>query len=349
MTNKYRLTQFFTLTLLAAAFGCQPDDSTPTGPDLSSDPAASSATEGPDLAVTAARWIARRDMPSSTRTDVAAAAVTKNGSSVLYVIGGETTAHHALGRVQAYHVATNSWTWHPDVPFPVTRSNGAVTINNKIYISGGTTGDHGELPTLFVFDPATNNWTRKHDMPEPSINGVSGVSNGKLYVLTQCAGEECIGTDTPQFYRYDPATDTWTTLPAPANSHIRGAGGFIGGKFYVAGGVGVGDSRQLDVYDPATNTWSTRAPLGRNRWDGAGLPYNGKLYLIGGYAENPDGSSTLVRTTTVYNPATDRWGTGAPLPTARRAIAGSRVVLNGVSRIEVVGGPAPGNNLSYQP
>jgi N-acetylneuraminic acid mutarotase len=81
----------------------------------------------------------------------------------------------------------------------------------------------------------------------------------------------------------------------------------------------------------------------------AGLAYNGKLYLIGGSRVNADGSVTAVRATNIYNPATNQWTTGAPLPTARIDISASRVVLNGVSRIEVVGGPAPGNNLSYQP
>ena len=76
----------------------------------------------------------------------------------------------------------------------------------------------------------------------------------------------------------------------------------------------------------------------------AGLAYNAKLYLIGGYR-----GTTPVRATNIYDPATKQWTTGAPLPTARVDISASRVVLNGVSRIEVVGGPAPGNNLSYQP
>jgi len=345
MMKQHKLSCLLTTAFLAAAFGCQPDDSTPMGPE-----AVSEAVDPPDLAVTATSWVARKDMPSGTRISVATAAVTQNGSSVMYVIGGENTAHHALGRVQAYHVATNSWTWHPDLPIPLTRTNGAVTISNKIYVSGGTTGDHGEQPTLFVFDPATNRWTRKHDMPQPTIGGMSAVSNNQLYVVTSCNGEECLPPDDqPLFYRYDPVTDTWTSLPPPPNMHRRGAAGFIGGKLYVTGGFGTGDPRQLDVYDPATGQWSTRTPWGVQRAGMAGLAYNGKLYLIGGYRVNADGSVTAVRATNIYNPATNQWTNGASLPTARVDISASRVILNGVSRIEVVGGPAPGNNLSYQP
>jgi N-acetylneuraminic acid mutarotase len=345
MMKQSRLPYLLSTALLTAAFGCQPDDSTPMDPEAVSD-----AVATPELAAAAAGWVARKDMPSGTRTSVATAAVTQNGSSVLYVIGGENTGHHALGRVQAYHVATNTWTWHPDLPIPLTRTNGAVAINNKIYVAGGTTGDHGEQQTLFMFDPATNRWTRKSDMPQPTIGGMSAVSNNQLYVVTSCNGEECLPPDDqPLFYRYDPVTDTWTSLPPPPNMHIRGAAGFIGGKLYVTGGFGTGDPRQLDVYDPATNQWSTRAPLGVQRAAMAGLAYNGKLYLIGGSRVNADGSVTTVRATNIYNPATNQWTTGAPLPTARIDLSASRVALNGQSRIEVVGGAAPGNNLSYQP
>src|SRR5215217_8254163 len=234
--NQHRRTGFLASTLLVASLGCQPVDSMPTGPAAVAD-----GVDTPDLAAATTGWIARRDMPSGTRTAVAAAAVTRNGNSVLYVIGGVTATNHALGRVQAYHVATNSWTWHPDLPLPLARTNGAVTIGNKIYVSGGTSGDHREQSSLFVFDPATNQWTRKREMPEPTMSGVSGVSNNKLYVLTHCAGDECqVDTGLPRFYRYDPVTDTWTLLPPPPNSHVRGTGGFIGAKFYVAGGDGSG-------------------------------------------------------------------------------------------------------------
>ncbi|MFL5449868.1 MAG: Kelch repeat-containing protein [Gemmatimonadales bacterium] len=345
MMKQSKLHYFVTTAFLAAAFGCQADDSSPMGPELAAD-----AVDTPELAAAATGYVARKDMPSGTRTSVATAAVTQNGTSVLYVIGGENTGHHALGRVQAYHVATNSWTWHPDLPVPLTRTNGAVTINNKIYVSGGTTGDHGEQQTLFMFDPATNRWTRKRDMPQPTTEGMSSVSNNKLYVVTSCNGEECIPPDDrPLFYRYDPVTDTWTELPPPPNVHTRGAAGFIGGKLYVTGGIGMGNPKQVDVYDPTTSQWSSESPFGSGRFSMAGLAYNAKLYLIGGYRLNSDGTATAVRATNIYDPATKRWTTGAPLPTARVDISASRVVLNGQSRIEVVGGPAPGNNLSYQP
>jgi N-acetylneuraminic acid mutarotase len=127
-------------------------------------------------------------------------------------------------------------------------------------------------------------------------------------------------------------------------------GGALGGEFYVVGGLGMGDSRKLDIYDPTTNQWSTKAGLARGRWGGAGVGMAGKLYIIGGNQYSSDGNSApAVATTSVYIPATNSWSTKAPLPSARTGIAASRVELNGQLRIEVVGGARPGNNVAFIP
>ena len=53
-----RLPYLVTTAFLAAAFGCQPDDNTPLGPEAVSD-----ASDTPDLAEAATGWVVRRDMP----------------------------------------------------------------------------------------------------------------------------------------------------------------------------------------------------------------------------------------------------------------------------------------------
>lgn len=327
-----------------AALACADEPTTPGGPD---------AAPVPEFAVTSNSWITRRDMPSTERTSVTTATITNSsGISVLYVMGGRTASGARLGKVMAYHVATNSWTYHPDMPLPFYNSNGAGVINRKIYISGGQLSPNTRLSYLWMYDPASDTWTRKRDMPTPTAAGVSGVFGNRLYVLTYCDPEVCdISNDVPQFFRYDPSTDSWATLPSPNNAHADGVGGFMGGKFYVTGGQGgVGDSRKLDVYDPSTNTWATRASIPRKRWLAAGTAMGGKLYMAGGLQLNSDGTaSSAVRTTSVYDPATNTWTNKAQMPSARVDVAASVVWLNGDFRLEVVGGARPGNNLAYIP
>lgn len=299
----------------------------------------------PAFAVTSNSWITRADMPFTERYNLATAAVTNAaGQSILYAIGGRSASGGSLGKVQAYNVATNSWTTKASLPMPLYSTNGVGVIGGKLYISGGVASYKNYRPELFMYDPATNTWTRKRDMPNTTFRGVTGVYNNQLYVLTGCDQENCASYSQVAFYRYDPGTDRWTTLPRPPRYHDWGFGGFIGGKFHVTGTY-----RELDVYDPASNQWTTRAPMPRRRWLGAGVALGGKLYVIGGYTENLDGTISAVRTTSVYDPATDTWTNKAPLPTARTSFAASRVVFDGQPRIAVVGGSRPGNNLAYIP
>lgn len=100
------------------------------------------------------------------------------------------------------------------------------------------------------------------------------------------------------------------------------------------------------MFDPTTNQWTTKAPLPRERWSGAGVAIQGKLYVIGGLSHNTDGTLSVLRTTSVYDPAVDTWTKKAPLPSSLDSLTGSRVVLNGEPRIEVMVG---NTNLQYLP
>jgi N-acetylneuraminic acid mutarotase len=346
--HKPRVWAILAAALLVPALGCNEDIQQPSAPVA----AAPELSTGTAAVAAANTWLVRADLPSTERFGPAVATV-KNaaGQSVVYVIGGRTSG--GLSKVQAYNTATNTWSYRASLPVPIAGSNGAAVIGGKIYISGGYANAHTVYAQLYVYDPAANRWTQKADMPSSGRDGVTGVIGSKLYVLTACEDpERCVyGTTRPTLYRYDPLTDRWTTLHAtrPDGSlvyHPLGMGGGIGGKFYVVGG---GRANKLDVYDPATNQWTSRAPLPRPRWDGGGVALGGKLYVIGGMTETPEGSWQAVRTTTVYDPATNTWTIKRPMPTARSGIRGSPVTVNGQGRIEVVGGRRPGNNLQYVP
>jgi N-acetylneuraminic acid mutarotase len=324
--------------------------------DTSTEPAtAGSSAPSSAVALASNTWITRADMPSTERWGLTSAVVTNAaGQSVLYAIGGATITNASLGKVQAYNVSTNSWTYKASLPIAVYSTNGSGVINGKIYVSGGVTKDKVFHRALYMYDPANNVWTRKQDIPSCCggvWGGMTGVINNQLYVLTCEVQEDCyIDLSSLSLSRYDPVTNQWTSLADSPAQLQHPMGGVIGGKLYVAGLSGVsGDGSHLNVYDPATNQWTPRAPMPRARWGGAGVALGGKLYIIGGYQREPDGSRKRVRTTNVYDPATNTWTTRAPMPTERHDFSASRVVFNGQPRIEVVGGERPGNNLQYIP
>ncbi|HYF38129.1 MAG TPA: kelch repeat-containing protein [Gemmatimonadales bacterium] len=304
----------------------------------------------PELATAAANtWLTKADMPGTARGGLSTAAITTSGRTILYAIGGRTTSGGSLGRVQAYNVATNSWTWRASMPMAAYDMNGAGVINGRIYVSGGVTRDKFFRRELYMYNPATNAWTRKRDLPDGTWGGTTEVLKNQLYVLTCLAQEDCYIDFRPlSLFRYDPATDQWTQLASPPPQFGRPMSGTIGGKLYVTG-VARDASGILSVYDPATNQWSSRTGPARGVYEGAGVAVDGKLYLFGGRERQPDWNSFRVRTTRVYDPATDSWSTRAPMPDLRSGYAASRVLLNGERRVQVVGGPVPGNNRQYIP
>jgi N-acetylneuraminic acid mutarotase len=323
--------------------------------DLATQPeVAQVSTPVGESAAAASTWISRANLPGIERGGLTTAVVQNaSNQSILYAMGGRVIeTGGSLGKVQAYNAATNTWTVRASMPIAAYATNGAGVIDGKIYVSGGITRDKVFRSELQVYDPATNTWTLKAAMPDGTWGGVTGVFGGKLYVLTSLQQEDSYIDFVPlSLFRYDPATDRWTELASSPPQIRRPMGGFIGGRLYVTGATlpSPGGAPLFHAYDPATDQWTSKTPLPRARFGGIGVTLAAKLYVIGGNQVDPDGNVRRVRTTSVYDPATDEWSEAAPLPSDRGDASGSRIVRGGRARIAVVGGTRPGNNLELTP
>jgi N-acetylneuraminic acid mutarotase len=286
----------------------------------------------PEFATASNTWTTRAPMLDARFEHAAGVVNDASGRSMLYVIGGMGPS-----RVDTYNPSTNTWSKRAAMPAQRVRPSGVGVISGKLYLPGGIDDDNGQLTkTLYVYDSRTNTWTRKQDLPRTAFGGVSGVINGKLYVL--------IGAYTRLLYRYDPATNRWTRLADCPEVHTDGAGGVVGGRLYVVGGqahVNATVSRRLHVYDPVTNRWTTKAPMPTGRTEAAAVVLNRKLYVMGGAR-----GSTALRTVEAYDPATNTWATKRSMPTARWGVAGGAVNVSGRSYIHALGGYSNGNWLS---
>jgi N-acetylneuraminic acid mutarotase len=310
------------------------EDNTPTQPQTPADP----APVAPQFVWASNSWTTRAKMPTGQWAASAAGLSNSSGQATLYVVGGYLPCcGQVTPTVRAYDYVANSWTTKAPMPIGLAHSNGIGVIGGKLYLAGGWREGANDTPTLhpylFVYNPQTNAWTRKADLPHKTSSGVAGVIGGKLYVLPGiCSG--CSGSNrTRQFYRYDPATNTWTSLRQAPHQHYQGVGGAINGKFYVAGGTdSITTSRHLDVYNPVTNTWATKAPMHTVRIFAAGAVLNNKLYVVGGRG------ATELSTVEAYDPVSITWTTKAPLPTAREQHAVGTVTINGGSKLLAVGG-----------
>jgi N-acetylneuraminic acid mutarotase len=253
-------------------------------------------------------WVAKRQLPTAR---FHARAATLN--NIIYVVGGTNRTLVHLRRVDAYDVATNTWSVRHELPSARSYFNGVSVISGMLYVTGGYINGHFGRPvkTLFVYDPGTDTWTAKHDMPQAGACGAQGVIAGKLYVYIACD----VGTN--KLFRYNPVTDHWITLAPPPNPHVLGEGRVLGGEFYLAGGS---EEDKLDAYNPATNTWRTRAPMPAPSGVTASAVLNGKLFVAGGI--DPETRIPLA-TLRVYTPTTNTWTTKASMPTARLTAAGA--------------------------
>jgi len=119
------------------------------------------------------------------------------------------------------------------------------------------------------------------------------------------------------FWRYDPGTNVWQTLPLPSGFHSELVSGVIRGQFYLAAGLAYRDNLTLEVYDPPSDNWLTKAPLPAAEDHAVSGVIDGKLYITAGAAGGP------WNTLRVYNPVTNAWRTAAMMPTERTFAAGA--------------------------
>jgi N-acetylneuraminic acid mutarotase len=150
---------------------------------------------------------------------------------------------------------------------------------------------------------------------------------------------------------YDPATDTWTEkAPMPTSRSSFGTAVYQN-KIYCIGGFSLSDDGTRttptgvnEVYDTSADTWETKTPMPTARYGFKANAVDGKIYLAGGWYRlettynNVDKSAQV----DVYDPSTDTWATGAPMPTAVANYA-SAVVDN---KIYVISGVASGSTTT---
>lgn len=172
--------------------------------------------------------------------------------------------------------------------------------------------DAKETPVVGVQPSPTaiDRWQEHAALPTARGALALAAFEGNIYAIGGETVDAVIGT----VERYNPQTDSWTTLsPKPlAVADINAA--VLGGKIYVPGGrVNSGEiTNTLQSYDPLKNTWETYSPLPSAISAYAMITFEGRIYLFGGW----DGQS-YVNSVYVYDPNLDTWEVKTPMPTAR--------------------------------
>jgi hypothetical protein len=203
---------------------------------------------------------------------------TKRGAAVavevggkIYVIGGATTVANSkdlyftffgpslvLTTNEVFDPATNKW--ESRKPMTVARNHAyAAAVNGKIYVIGGRTGHAFILSATNTdvveeYSPISDSWSApKERMPVPRSGGAWGTDGRRIYV----AGGEVTTKELVGAFRavdaYEPATNSWISLPPMPMPRHGIAGAVIGNEFHLVSGM-IQSAGALVFQDPRLET-----------------------------------------------------------------------------------------------
>jgi N-acetylneuraminic acid mutarotase len=224
-----------------------------------------------------------------------------------------------------YDPETNTWTTL--TPYPISNSYGTVVAcQNKIYLIGGI----AEVPTQ-VYDPVTDTWENRTSISTTRAGLQANVVDGKIYVISgQIPSFPSVIETSSANDVYDPATDSWSEMAAIPVPVMGYASAVLDNKIYIIGGgnaeAAYSPINQVQIFEPKTNQWTngSQIPTGvvyTRACVTTGLSYPKRIYVIGGttnyyFGEGYAGRAS-VNLNQVYDPVTDTWSTGTPMPTSR--------------------------------
>jgi N-acetylneuraminic acid mutarotase len=210
-------------------------------------------------------------------------------------------------------------------------------LNGRIYVAGGLLNPNTGYSAHFEsYDPATDRWTRLATLPEARHHIALAAAGGLLHGVGGFSGGFPNWRAQASTYVYDPAANRWSEgVPLPYAS-AEGVFAGIAGRLYLVGGRvreheaarhfnQHADTARGLVFDPASGRWSpiANAPTARN--SAASAVIDNRLYVVGGRQalKQADGSLRQVNVPhlEVYDPASDRWTTRAPMPQAQGGLA----------------------------
>ncbi len=158
--------------------------------------------------------------------------------------------------------------------------------------------------------PTEDTWTSKAPMPTAMAYIRIATINDTLYTI----GSSYDGFNE----KYNTTTDMWATgssMPNPGGLFAMAA---CEGKIYCFGGEPTGFIGALNanrVYDPRSNSWENKAAIPTARYGMQAQAVSGKIYLIGGKTLlGYNLGFEALNVTEIYDPASDIWSTGSPIP-----------------------------------
>lgn len=198
-------------------------------------------------------WTQKANLPADGRN-----------AAVGFSIGNYGYVGAGLGGIPAtYHndfwqYDPSSNVWAPKANIPGARAYGfGLSIGTKGYIGTGYDSTGGSIRDDFwEYNPATDNWTQRANFPNGKrldIDGGYFVIGSYGYVGTGCYPAS--GPKTNDFWKYNPANDTWTPIASLSTFGRMGTSNFsINNKGYIGFGFDNSGSKINDLWEYDTTS-----------------------------------------------------------------------------------------------
>jgi N-acetylneuraminic acid mutarotase len=242
-----------------------------------------------------------------------------------------------------YSPGANSWTATSTTNAPRGRSGHTAVWSGREMIVWGGQGP-GYTNTGGRYNPNDNSWTPTGKTPAPRRYHVAVWTGSEMIIWGGLVpANEAGGPFTNTGGKYDPSTDSWTTIStmhAPIGRWFSTVV-WTGNEMIIWGGYSYDTTDHYwntgGRYNPDTDSWvatsTTNAPVGRVShtavWTGSAM------IVWGGANVSPNGFANDLNTGGIYNPGTNSWTatSTAHAPSARDSHAavwtGSEMIIWG--------------------
>ncbi|XP_022768381.1 F-box/kelch-repeat protein At1g74510-like [Durio zibethinus] len=142
----------------------------------------------------------------------------------------------------------------------------SLAVGTELLVFGKEIMSH----VIYRYSILTNSWSSGMKMNTPRCL-FGSASLGEIAILA--GGCDPCGNILSSAELYNSETGKWMTIPSMNKARKMCSGVFMDGKFYVIGGIGVGNSKTLtcgEVYDLKTKTWREIPNMFPARNGGAG-------------------------------------------------------------------------------
>ncbi|ELT88101.1 hypothetical protein CAPTEDRAFT_209152 [Capitella teleta] len=158
----------------------------------------------------------------------------------LYVVGGVGRGY--LNSVDALDMKNLQWNHLPPLPRKVFFAYLAI-VSDNLFVLGGCNDEW--VTDVHEFDSTQQTWRQRSLMPEICERGAAVSFNDHVYV---------VGGENRSCMRFNPRSNTWTSLQRPHFNHQYGPSLVLNGNIVIFGGS---NNDSIEEYSPLTDSWST--------------------------------------------------------------------------------------------